>query len=186
MLCGFHVVLKFLLGRMLDVMRSQRRFGVYEGASIKAWSAINVNPASSFVGFDSFIGLPEDWSGATKKATMKKGSFNVAGMVPTVDDSRISFVLGWFQSTMPKFLEGFQNDRRLVVSIDCDLYSSTAYCLAKLDALIHPDAIIVFDEFSNGIHEFRAWNDYLRAFMRKAKLIAMTANYAERAAFMFE
>ena len=30
MLCGFHVVLKFLLGRMLDVMRSQRGFEYWQ------------------------------------------------------------------------------------------------------------------------------------------------------------
>lgn len=168
---------EYLKGEAINYLE----FGVYEGASMRAWSAINVNTASRFVGFDSFSGLPEDWN-----ATTKKGSFDVAGVAPKVDDSRISFVEGWFQSTLPKFLEGFRNDRRLVVNNDCDLYSSTAYCLAKLDAIIGPGTIIIFDEFSSALNEFRAWNDYLRSFMRKAKPIAMTANYADQAAFMFE
>jgi hypothetical protein len=30
MLCGFHVVLKFLLGHMFDVMRSQRHFEYWQ------------------------------------------------------------------------------------------------------------------------------------------------------------
>jgi O-methyltransferase len=168
---------KYLKGEAINYLE----FGVWQGDSIQTWSSISANPASRFVGFDSFRGLPEDWN-----AAMKKGRFDVAGAVPNIDDNRVSFVEGWFQNTLPKFLEGFQNDKRLVVHNDCDLYSSTAYCLAKLDALFHPGAIIIFDDFSSPLDVFRAWNDYLRAFMRKAKPIAMTAIYAGQAAFMFE
>ena len=155
-------------------------FGVYEGASIQAWLAINVNPKSRFVGFNSFSGLPEDWNAAIKKDT-----FDVAGEIPKIDDGRASFVKGWFQDTLSEFLENFQNDKRLVVHNDSDLYSSTAYCLAKLDIFFRPGAIIIFDEFCSPLHEFRAWNDYLRAFRRKAKPIA-TTEYAQQVAFIIE
>lgn len=156
-------------------------FGVYEGASIRAWAALEDNPRSRFIGFDSFSGLPEAWGFAREK-----GAFDVGGAIPEVRDSRTSFVQGWFQKTLVGFLEKFDSDKRLVIHNDSDLYSSTAYCLAKLDPIIQPGTIIIFDEFNSALHEFRAWNDYLRAFMRKAKPIAMTARYAEQVAFIFE
>ena len=37
-------------------------FGVYQGQSFKWWLALNNNPNSQFVGFDTFQGLPEDWN----------------------------------------------------------------------------------------------------------------------------
>src|SRR4051794_18834378 len=36
-------------------------FGVWEGASMRWWAARNTHPDSSFVGFDSFEGLPVNW-----------------------------------------------------------------------------------------------------------------------------
>jgi O-methyltransferase len=52
-------------------------FGVYKGHSIGFWSQMNRDPHSSFIGFDSFEGLPENW---TKK--VPKGAFYAAGAAP--------------------------------------------------------------------------------------------------------
>ena len=90
-----------------------------------------------------------------------------------------------FKTRCRNSLKNFQNDKRLVVHNDSDLYSSTAYCLAKLDIFFRPGTIIIFDEFCSPLHEFRAWNDYLRAFRRKAKPIA-TTEYAQQVGFIFE
>src|SRR5205823_13838731 len=38
-------------------------FGVWEGASIRWWIERNRHSDSSFVGFDSFEGLPANWEG---------------------------------------------------------------------------------------------------------------------------
>ena len=37
-------------------------FGVYQGYSIKKFAEFNTNEDSKFFGFDSFVGLPEDWT----------------------------------------------------------------------------------------------------------------------------
>lgn len=156
-------------------------FGVHEGDSFKRWLTLDKSPQSRFWGFDTFTGLPTDWT-----KDRPKGYFNVDGQTPVVNDSRASFVAGLFQETLPHFLKTFPNDKRLVIHNDSDLYSSTHYVLSKLDDFITPGAIIIFDEFASPLHEFRAWNDYTGAFMRRARLVGTSGPYAEQAAFIFE
>lgn len=67
-------------------------FGVFEGASIRQWCALNQNAGSRFFGFDSFEGLPEDWHSGKRK-----GAFNRGGKSREIADPRVSFVAGWFQ-----------------------------------------------------------------------------------------
>jgi O-methyltransferase len=156
-------------------------FGVYKGHSIRYWSQMNCNPQSRFIGFDSFEGLPEDW---TKK--VPKGFFYAAGEVPQVDDKRVSFVKGWFQTTLPGFVNEFEPRSRLVIHNDSDLYSSTLFTLASLNTLLVSGAVIILDDFSHATHVFRAFADYRSAFWRSAQPVAMTSNYALSAAFVFD
>lgn len=153
-------------------------FGVFEGRSMREWISLNANPASKFYGFDSFEGLPEAW-GRTKEA----GDFNVGGEFPNISDSRVEFHKGWFQESLPKFLENFV-PRRLVLNLDADLHSSTIYALTKMDHLIKVGTIIIFDEFVSSLHEFRAYNDYCAAYLRDMRPIAMTDDFATQVAFM--
>ncbi len=128
-------------------------FGVYQGYTIKYWSTINANPDSRFFGFDSFEGLPEDWSGAFVR--VPKGTFNTEGMIPQVDDPRVSFQKGWFQDSLPLFLESFESRNRLLIHCDADLYTSTLFVLCTLHNRLKPGSLIVFDEFSGATDEFR-------------------------------
>jgi O-methyltransferase len=145
-------------------------FGVFKGDSIRRWTEMNQNSTSRFFGFDTFTGLPEAWAGFTEP--MKQGSFDVGGAIPNIDDKRIGFVKGLFQSTLPSFLKGFTPANRLVVHIDADLYSATLYVLTYMNDVIKPDTIIVFDEFSSVLHEFRALEDYCAAYMRKYEVLS--------------
>jgi O-methyltransferase len=154
-------------------------FGVSAGTSIKRWAVLNTNENSRFFGFDSFEGLPEAWG-----AGSPKGAYSTQGRIPVVEDSRVTFVKGWFHDTVPGFLATFSTRSRLVVHIDSDLYSSAAYALAKLDPLMKPGTIVIFDEFSSVLHEFRAWMDYQKAFLRSSRCIAVTTLYAQRVAFV--
>lgn len=156
-------------------------FGVYQGESIKAWASLNTNQESSFTGFDSFEGLPESWNDACQK-----GAFDVGGRLPTTTDQRIKFVKGWFQETLPHFIESLRINGRLVIHADADLYSSTLYILTLLDRFIVPGTVILFDEFASALHEFRAWNDYKCSYLRDGHSIAMTDDVVARVAFIID
>lgn len=141
-------------------------FGVHEGHSILHWAKRNEAPASRFFGFDSFRGLPEDWSRA-----YPKGHFDIGGQPPETRDPRIEFVPGMFQDTLPAFLRSFSPRSRLVVHIDCDLYSSALYCLTMLDAIMVKGTVVIFDEFGDVLNEFKAARDYAASYRRRFEMI---------------
>jgi hypothetical protein len=142
-------------------------FGVYRGHSILFFAGRNNSTHSRFWGFDSFNGLPEDWS-----SEYKRGDFDTGGCVPETTDTRVSFIAGLFQETLPKFVSEYERrNHQVIVHIDCDLYSSTLYCLTKLDAILPSGTIVIFDEFGSELHEFRAANDYFASYRRGFKVI---------------
>lgn len=149
-------------------------FGVFEGASIRAWSELNTNPQSIFVGFDTFEGLPEYWA-----EDYHAGAFSTQGRIPAMGDPRVSFVRGLFQDTLPAFLSGFAPAGRLVLHLDADLYSSTLYVLAKIDP--PRGTIVLFDEFRTPLHEFRAFEDWRAAFRRAFRPLAARTDFAKLA-----
>lgn len=155
-------------------------FGVYRGDSIRNWASINTNPESRFVGFDSFEGLPEAWNGVNPA-----GAFDVGGEIPVIDDPRVKFVKGWFQKTLRQEMANYTPRSRLVIHNDSDLYSSTIFVLTVLDPLIVPGTVLIFDEFSSPLHEFRAFHDYTNAYLKRFEVLGMTADYASQVAVRF-
>ena len=141
-------------------------FGVWKGASIDYWRKLNTHPDSRFYGFDSFEGLPEDW-----ETGHPKGTFSTSGTIPNIDDARVSFVKGWFQDTLRSFLKETTLSNRLVVNVDCDLYSATLFVLGTLDKYFAPGTIIIFDDFYSMSHEFKAFYHYDISFGRTWKAI---------------
>jgi hypothetical protein len=142
-------------------------FGVWQGAAIDAWRKLSIDPASRFVGFDTFEGLPEAWEDGHPK-----GTFSTNGAMPVIDDARVSFVKGLFQDTLRDFAKGFTPRNRLVVNIDCDLYSATLFVLGTLDRFFQPGTIVIFDDFYSMNHETKAFIDYDRSFGRTWHAIA--------------
>ena len=141
-------------------------FGVFEGYSIKYFSSLNKNPESKFYGFDSFYGLPEDWVSQWQKSV-----FDLKGQAPISEDSRIFFIKGWFQNSLPKNLSKFNKKENLIVHFDADLYSSTLFCLMQLDSL-KTDYYAIFDEFMAG--EIGALENYQQATGAKVEFIGKT------------
>ena len=103
---------------------------MFMGDSINEWINLSISPHSSrFYGFDTFTGLPEHWF-----KYFSKSAFNVAGKIPEILDSRVTFVKGLFQDTLGNFLNGFNRKNRIVVHIDADLYSSTLFVLLSMNS----------------------------------------------------
>jgi hypothetical protein len=158
-------------------------FGVYQGASLRAWTSLNRAAESEFIGFDSFEGLPEAWVNVSW--TLPAGSFSTGGKPPTLDDQRVRFVNGRFQDTLPFFASQFSTDKQTVVHCDADLYTSTLYVLCKLDMLLKPGAIVIFDDFTSMLHDFRALEDYTRSFDRSYEVLGAAGGYYEHVVVRF-
>jgi hypothetical protein len=150
-------------------------FGVFKGASIEDWSKLNTNTQSEFIGFDSFEGFPEPW--VIFFGVLKKGTYSTAGITPTIRDKRVSFVKGWFHDTLPRFLDQYVSDKQLVIHCDADLYSSTLFVLCTLHPIMKAGAIVLFDDFSNMGHEFRAIEDYTKSFHRHYEVLGASGPF---------
>ena len=63
--------------------------------------------------------------------------------------------------------------------LDADLYSSTLYVLATLASVLYPGDLLLFDEFCSTLHEFRALDDFVRAFYFEYELIDASNNFEQ-------
>jgi O-methyltransferase len=148
-------------------------FGVSRGQSFKWWLEHSVNPQSRFYGFDTFEGLPEDWG------TYNKG--DMAAAIPVVNDARAEFIKGLFQDSVPGFLSShhLQNQKRKIIHLDADLFSSTLYALTSLAPYLKRGDVLLFDEFNVPNHEFYAFRLFSDAFYIKTKLCGAVNNYLQ-------
>jgi O-methyltransferase len=149
-------------------------FGVFEGESIRHWTAVNKDKESRFIGFDSFEGLPADWH-----AEKKKGHFDVQGRVPQINDPRVKFIKGWFDSTIPDFARDFSPKNHLVMHIDCDLYAGAMLALIHFTPFMSKGTILIFDEFIDREHEFRAFMDWEKIYQKNFQVIAEADTYVQ-------
>lgn len=131
-------------------------FGVHRGESIGRWAELLPGTGCRFVGFDSFEGLPEDWT-----VIDRKGTFSTAGAAPQVGDPRVSFVKGWFEATLPDYVP--PEHERLVLHFDADLYSSTRTALLAMAPYMSVGTYLLFDEFADRNHELRAFDEFWAA-----------------------
>jgi O-methyltransferase len=110
---------------------------------------------------------------------MKKQHYDTKGATPNIDDSRVTFVSGLFQNSLPGFLEDYKSNKRKVVHMDADLYSSTLFVLTRLLPLLKRDDIIIFDEFGVPTHEFKAFTEIVSAYKLKYELLGAINNYLQ-------
>jgi len=144
-------------------------FGVYKGDSINLMAKLH--PSKSFTGFDSFEGLPENWTTGAPK-----GAFNVKNRLPKVRGN-IKLIPGFFENTLENFLTHTKLDNGIsLIHIDCDLYSSTKFVLKTLDPYIQKNTVIVFDELYNygdwQEGEIKALNEYIEETGKKFHYLA--------------
>ncbi|MES2479821.1 MAG: TylF/MycF/NovP-related O-methyltransferase [Bacteroidota bacterium] len=152
-------------------------FGVASGSSFKWWLVNNTNQKSSFSGFDTFEGLPEEWG------TYDKGA--MSSTIPVINDERGSFFKGLFQDTLVNFIEAnstkLKSDTQKVIHMDADLYSATAFTLSQLYPFLRKGDVILFDEFSVAMHEFKAYDEFINNFYVKLTPIASVNNFYQTA-----
>jgi Macrocin-O-methyltransferase (TylF) len=132
-------------------------FGVYAGASMRYWSRELHHPETKLQGFDSFEGLPEDFD---TNGPYRKGTFDVGGVIPEIDDTRVKFFKGWFEDILPTY--SVPSHDVLVITMDADLYSSTKYVLCFLRPYIRAGTFIYFDDLSRPDHEPRAFDEFMQ------------------------
>ena len=157
-------------------------FGVFRGKSIRAIAKAARD--RNVYGFDSFVGLPEEWN-RSEGDTYEKGHFKTP--LPEVPGN-VSLVKGFFESSLPLWLEKNDPSSVAFLHIDCDLYSSTVTILHTLDHLIQPGTIIVFDELCDwtGKHiydyweqgEWKALHEWLDLFKRDVEPISRTNEFS--------
>jgi predicted O-methyltransferase YrrM len=145
-------------------------FGVFEGESIN-YLARRMKDATVY-GFDSFLGLEEDWQGYIPR----KGHFDRKGQIPIVE-SNVILIKGWFEETVPNFKKNFKQNVNLL-HIDCDTYKPTKYVLEQFSKQFTKGTIVIFDEFFGypgwENHEYRAWTEYVNRHKRKFEYIAFS------------
>ena len=130
-------------------------FGVYKGKSVNYIARKVSQPVHAF---DSFEGLPEDWS-----VKHGKGLFALDKM--PVFENNVIVHKGWFEETLPVFIEEYK-DNVSFLHIDSDLYSSARSILHWLDKRIVENTVILFDEYFNfpfwQHHEYKAFREFVK------------------------
>ena len=81
-------------------------------------------------GFDSFIGLPEDWRPGFDTGHFERQGGALPSFAPEAEP-HIRLVKGWFEETLPIFLEQHVGHVALL-HLDSDIYSAAIYVLRSL------------------------------------------------------
>jgi len=140
-------------------------FGVFQGATLNVTARhLEALGGGTVYGFDSFQGLPEAFRGGAGADDHRDRGEDVRDLPvgqfrlerpPAVEPSA-ELVVGYFNETLPGFLEGRlpaaggppPQPLRLL-HIDCDLASSTLEVLTALAPLLAEGSIVVLDDFVN-------------------------------------
>lgn len=115
-------------------------FGVAWGYQTSYWLGRCKNIAK-WHGFDTFTGLPESWR------HYPKGHFSNSGKPPILNDDRVLWHTGLVQNTFkPSEINYRQNESRLFVSLDLDLFEPTFFVLSKLSEHLRINDLLYFDQ----------------------------------------
>lgn len=115
-------------------------FGVARGKDIRVIAA---HCPDVVHGFDSFLGLPEDWT-----HFQRAGRFSTGGAPPKDLPANVRIEQGLFADRLPAFLERHPEPIAFL-HIDSDLYSSARQVLELVHGRFQPGTIILFDDFLN-------------------------------------
>ena len=148
-------------------------FGVGPGNSL-AWQAGRLHRQythSRLVGFDSFLGLPQEAPGVWRPerhaagrwlASRRQAEERIEGLAL----GRIRLVDGWFSDTLTPELRN-EIGQAIFINVDVDLYASTIEVLDFVGPLLQPGTIIYWDDWKDPHDrhhepwgEHRAWDEW--------------------------
>ena len=142
--------------------------GVARGGCIALCS--KVNHELTVIGCDSWESMPN----ITEKDDKSKCSKWVGSKWGTIEDvyetykkfnaptDKLTLLKGWFEDTLPKNLELFNNLD--ILRIDCDFYKSVKYCLDMLYDKVKSGGLVIFDDWSfNPKGVIGAFHDFLKS-----------------------
>ncbi|MBM17716.1 MAG: hypothetical protein CL947_01450 [Epsilonproteobacteria bacterium] len=146
--------------------------GVFAGRTIN--HIASKVPNVTIHGFDSFEGLPENWT--RDDTTMFCKGFFAMNNFPSVA-LNVKLYKGWFIDSLPIFKKDILQEQPIAfLHIDCDLYSSTKTVFDILGNNIVNGTVIVFDELYRypGFehHEIKALYEFLKYKKYQVKYLA--------------
>jgi Macrocin-O-methyltransferase (TylF) len=141
-------------------------FGVYKGGMINYQA--RKFPELNFVGFDSFEGLQEQWSGMAPEKT-----FDLGGKLPRVRRN-VGLVKGWFAESGPRWkMQNPASGIPLLVHVDCDTYDATVDVLEFCAEYVENGLVIHFDDYF-GFPDWRTGGSKALAEMSERKRWRLT------------
>jgi predicted O-methyltransferase YrrM len=147
-------------------------FGVWQGDSINFFA--KELPNASLYGFDSFLGLEENWF------NLSKGAFGLNGVQPAVNKNVIIYN-GLYENTVPNFIKDAKIENGIdLIHMDSDIYAPTSYVLKSISNFIKSGSIIIFDEYFGypnwRNHEYKAFQEFALLNSVKYNYIAYSEN----------
>jgi hypothetical protein len=130
-------------------------FGCHGARTFRlAWDAFHFLFDRTYIGFDSFEGLPpiepDDrmpiWSPGALATT--ESDFRRCALAHGIPPDRLRTVKGWFeQSLTPELADELLPTRAAVIYVDCDLYASTVPVLRFARPFFQRGTVLVFDDW---------------------------------------
>ncbi len=151
-------------------------FGCNEANTMRmAWDSFRYLFDFTYVGFDSFEGLPEIEK-IDQQLIWEKGklAFAEERFISTcvnhgMPRERLQTVRGFYDRSLTNELASrFAPKKAAVIYIDCDLYVSTVSVLNWIPQFLQPGTVIMFDDWNcfaadPDKGERRAWREFLQA-----------------------
>ena len=151
-------------------------FGCNEANTMrKAWDSFRYLFDLTYVGFDSFEGLPEIeeidkqmiWEKG--KLRMEEEDFRKVCKRHGIPNEKLKTVKGFYEKSLTKELAQLLGPKKAaVVYIDCDLYMSTVPVLAWIKDFLQIGTVVIFDDWNcfcadPAKGERRAWREFIDA-----------------------
>jgi len=95
----------------------------------------------SYLGFDSFQGLPHKWR------NFETGAFTTSGVLPDVENPSLTFHVGFVEETLNEDLANkIFRGRQIIVFFDLDLFGPSLHSYLIIKPFLKEQDIIYFDE----------------------------------------